>query len=309
MGFEGILLLVIFAWMALLFAVISYVSFRSEHQSLHRYLEEQVHPLVERTGSDAEWLNRLHAWFDRLAPTGERIELLSDPNELEDILVKAGYPYGLTVSRLQGAKVAGAILGAGFGLLYFLLGMPMAPLVLVASLFGGYMLPIWIVKHWAKRRQERIRRELPDFLDIMSITLQAGMSLDAALSHYVQTFRGPLSEEFARMNREIRFGVRRESAYRSLMRRTTSAELEALIQSLIQAHNLGTPVSDIFMQQAEEIRRMRSEKAKEAAGKAAPKISMVSGFVIAPSIMLLLFGAFALKYFIGENSIFNRMGF
>ena len=180
--------------------------------------------------------------------------------------------------------------------------------ILLGGLFGGYMSPIWLVRRLAKRRQERIRREIPDFLDIMSITLQAGMSLDAALNHYVQTFSGPLSEEFARMNREIRFGVQRESAYRALMQRTTSPELEALLQSLIQAHNLGTPVSDIFMQQAEEIRRMRAEKAKEAAGKAAPKISLVSGLVIGPSIMFLLFGAFVMKYFIGENSVFRNMG-
>ena len=309
MGFEGFLLVVIFSWMALLFAAVSYVTYQSERQSLRRYLEEEIHPLVEQSGEEGNWLKQLYGWFDRLAPTGEKIQLLSDPEELENILVKAGYPYGLTVDRLQGAKVVGAMIGGGFGLLYFLLGLPMAPLVLFGGLFGGYMLPIWLVRHWAKRRQEQIRREIPDFLDIMSITLQAGMSLDAALSHYVQTFSGPLSEEFARMNREIRFGVQRESAYRSLMRRTTSPELEALLQSLIQAHNLGTPVSDIFMQQAEEIRRMRAEKAKEVAGKASPKISLVSGLVIAPSIMLLLFGAFALKFFFGEDSIFSNISF
>ena len=309
MGFEGFLLVVIFSWMALLFAAVSYVTYQSERQSLRRYLEEEIHPLVEQSGEEGNWLKQLYGWFDRLAPTGEKIQLLSDPEELENILVKAGYPYGLTVDRLQGAKVVGAMIGGGFGLLYFLLGLPMAPLVLFGGLFGGYMLPIWLVRHWAKRRQEQIRREIPDFLDIMSITLQAGMSLDAALSHYVQTFSGPLSEEFARMNREIRFGVQRESAYRSLMRRTTSPELEALLQSLIQAHNLGTPVSDIFMQQADEIRRMRAEKAKEVAGKASPKISLVSGLVIAPSIMLLLFGAFALKFFFGEDSIFTNISF
>ena len=75
MGFEGILLVVIGAWMAMLFAVISYVSFQTEHQSLHRYLEEEIHPLVEQSGRTGDWLKTLHDWFDRLAPTGEKIQL------------------------------------------------------------------------------------------------------------------------------------------------------------------------------------------------------------------------------------------
>ncbi|MFD1408321.1 type II secretion system F family protein [Kroppenstedtia eburnea] len=243
----------------------------------------------------------LHHWMDRFAPTGEKIEILSDPVELEDDLVKSGYPYGLTVKRIQGAKILGTCVGVGSGFLYWFIGMPFAPVIAIFLPFLGYMAPIYGIKFLAKRRQQQIRYELPDFLDMMSITLQAGMGLDEAFSYYVQTNKGPLSEEFARLNQEIQFGVQRETAYRSLIRRTDSSELEALIQSLIQAHNLGTPIARTFAQQAEEMRRMRAEQAKEAAGKAAPKISLVSGLVIAPSIMLLMLGAIVYSYFIERN--------
>ncbi|QKG83160.1 type II secretion system F family protein [Kroppenstedtia pulmonis] len=296
----GIFMMVIGTWFCLLFAGISYYVYRMEKQQVLINLDERIPPwkVMKQTRSKTDFL---HHWMDQLAPTGEKIEILSDPVALEDYLVKAGHPYGLTVQRIHGAKILGLFLGFGFGFVYWFIGFPFAPIMLIFSPFIGYMFPIYSIQWLAKKRQEEIRYELPDFLDMMSITLQAGMGLEQALSYYVETSKGPLSEEFARLNQEIQFGVQREEAYRSLLRRTTSSELEALIQSLIQAHNLGTPIARTFAQQAEEMRRMRSEQAKEVAGKAAPKISLVSGLVIAPSIMLLMLGAIVYSYFIKQN--------
>lgn len=296
----GILILVVGIWFCLFFAGVSYYTYQVELQRILVNLDERIPPwkVMKHTRSKTDIL---HHWMDQLAPTGEKIEILSDPVELEDHLVKAGYPYGLTVKRVQGAKILGTLIGSGFGFIYWFIGMPLAPIVAIFLPFLGYMAPIYGIKLLAKRRQEKIRYELPDFLDMMSITLQAGMGLDEAFAYYVQTNKGPLSEECARLNQEIQFGVQRETAYRSLIGRTTSSELEALIQSLIQAHNLGTPIAKTFAQQAEEMRRMRAEQAKEEAGKAAPKISLVSGLLIAPSIMLLMLGAIIYSYFIERN--------
>ncbi|GGA51954.1 hypothetical protein GCM10007416_26320 [Kroppenstedtia guangzhouensis] len=300
MSSMGIFLLVIGTWFCLFFAAVSYYIYRMEQKRILINLDERIPPwkVMKQSRSKTDFL---HHWMDQLAPTGEKIEILSDPVDLEDHLVKAGHPYGLTVKRLQGAKLLGTIMGLAFGLLYWLIGLPFAPIMLVFSPFIGYMVPIYGIQWIAKRRQDQIRYELPDFLDMMSITLQAGMGLDQALNYYVETSEGPLSEEFARLNQEIQFGVQREMAYRSLLKRTTSTELEALIQSMIQAYNLGTPIAKTFAQQAEEMRRMRSEQAKEAAGKASPKISLVSGFIIAPSIMLLMLGAIVYSYFIKQS--------
>jgi tight adherence protein C len=212
-------------------------------------------------------------WFDKFASTGKGIELLSDPEELKDSLIKAGHPYGMTVDRLQGAKIVFAIGGGILGLIYYLIGLPLAPFGLAFAPLIGYLLPIFGMKWMAKKRQEEIQYELPDFMDMMSITLKAGMSLDSALHYYITTNKGPLSEEIARMSQELSFGVQRETAYRALIDRTDSPELEALVQSMIQAHNLGTPISETFALQATEMRTMRAEKAKEKAGKSDPKIS------------------------------------
>ncbi|SDD08803.1 tight adherence protein C [Melghirimyces thermohalophilus] len=296
---------VFMAWCCLLVAGLNYLSYRKEQETVHGNLLQRINPW-KFTKKEYSRVEILHKWLDNLAPIGHKIEILSDPEELEDHLVKAGHPYGMTVDRLQGAKIIGALIGLICGIMYYILGLPFAVILCVFSPFLGYMAPITVIRMMAKRRQEQIRYELPDFLDMMSITLQAGMGMDDALHYYVSTNKGPLSEEFARLNQEISFGVQRETAYRAFMKRITSTELEALIQSLIQAHNLGTPVAQTFAQQAEEMRRMRSEQAKEAAGKAAPKISLVSGLIIAPSIMLLILGSIVYSYFIARD-IFGGM--
>lgn len=298
----GIFLSILGAWVCLLFAGINYVRYRREEYQIQAYLGSQVDDITNTKQNSWDWVFK---WFDKLSPIGTKVQLLSDPLELESHLMRAGFPYGLSVDRLQGAKIAGALVGFGIGVFMAVIGIPFASLLAAFGPLVGYLTPIMGIRWLAKRRQERIRHDLPDFLDMMSITLQAGLSLDEALSYYVETTQGPLSEEISRMNQEIRFGVQREFAYRSLLSRTDAPELEALIQSLIQAHNLGTPLSDTFAQQADEMRRMRAERAKELAGKASPKISLVGGLVIAPSIMLLVLGAFILKYFFSEDSPFK----
>jgi tight adherence protein C len=296
-----LLILVLAIWACLFFAGISYYSYSMEKEKVRINLDNHIPPWKVMKKRVSRGM-LIHQWLDKLAPTGKNIQILSEDTELEDSLVKAGYPFQLTVARLHGAKILGAILGLCFGLLYYSVGfLPLDFLITVFAPFVGYMAPIYWVRMKAKRRQEQLRLDLPDFLDMMSITLQAGMSMDDAFAYYVETTQGPLSEELARLNQEIKFGVQREAAYRALISRTDSSELEALIQSLIQAHNLGTPIAQTFAQQAEEMRRMRTEHAKEAAGKASPKISLVSGLVIAPSIMLLMLSAIIYSYFIARD--------
>ncbi|MGA8942362.1 MAG: type II secretion system F family protein [Thermoactinomyces sp.] len=292
--------IVVCIWSSLFLAGIFYYSYSMELEKVRSNLDHFIPPwkVMKQKRSKRVFL---HQWMDKLSPAGRKIQILSDDRELEDSLTKAGYPYQLTVARIHGAKLLGLIAGAVFGFLWYLFGLPLAVFLIVFSPFLGYMAPIYLVRLTAKKRQQQIRLELPDFLDMMSITLQAGMSMDDAVAYYVETTDGPLSEELARLNQEIRFGVQREIAYRSLLKRTDSPELEALIQSLIQAHNLGTPVAKTFALQAQEMRRMRSEKAKEEAGKAAPKISLVTGLIIAPSIMFLILSAIIYTNFIARN--------
>ncbi|SFS85963.1 tight adherence protein C [Marininema halotolerans] len=282
-----------------------YIKYRKEQAEVATKILQQSDTLLSSNVPDEEgWKSSLLHWCDKFSEAGKSIELMSNEEELREYLVKAGRPHGLTIDRLQGAKIVGTLLFGVGGLLYFLLGLPLGSFGLAFGPLAGYMFPIQWIKLRAKKRQQEIQYELPDFLDMMSITLKAGMGLDSALDYYVATQRGPLSEEIMRMNQEISFGVQRETAYRSLIERTESPELEALIQSMIQAHNLGTPISETFAQQASEMRTMRAEKAKEQAGKSEPKISAVAGLVLTPSILILVFGVLALQFLYGDYSLF-----
>ncbi|PMB04016.1 hypothetical protein CEN49_21730 [Fischerella thermalis CCMEE 5273] len=300
MEYFALLILVIIIWFLLLFAGINYFIYQRDYQEVDSLLAKRITPRNVMT-KDFSKRETLHRWMDAMSGKGKNIELLSDPQIIEKDLILAGYPYGLTTDRMHGAKILGFFGGGAFGFIWYLLGFPLGPVFLIFCPILGYLTPLLLLKYLAKKRQESMKAELPDFMDMMSITLKAGMSLDQALGYYVTTNKGPLSEELARLNQEIRFGVQREVAYRSLMERTTSTELEALIQRMIQANNLGTPIAETFAQQADEVRRLRAERAKEAAGKAAPKISLVSAFVIAPSIVMLILSAFIYSYFVTRN--------
>src|SRR5699024_7873242 len=104
---------------------------------------------------------------------GEKVNLLSDPDDLKDTIIKAGHPHNLTVKRAHGAKIAGLLTGLIVAFPYFILGLPLNIVVIVAFPLIGYLAPILLLRLLAKRRQEEIGYDLPDFLDMMSITLRA----------------------------------------------------------------------------------------------------------------------------------------
>jgi tight adherence protein C len=301
-----IVVIVVATWICLLTAASYYVKYRSEQEEVKQHLEANVYNENKEVDLNSKY-SLLIKWMEKFSSTGEQIKLFSDPEEIEDDLIKSGQPYHLTIKHIHGAKIIGGLAGLSFGFLYYITSLLIFPLpfgavVIVFFPVLGYLTPLLGLKYFAKKRQEQIRYDLPDFLDMMSITLQAGMGLDEALKYYVDTSDGPLSEEISRLNQEVQFGVQREIAYRDLLKRTDSPELEALVQALIQAHILGTPISQTFAEQADEMRRMRGEQAKEAAGKAEPKISAVGGLIIAPSIILLILASFVMKFFLADSS-------
>lgn len=207
----------------------------------------------------------------------------------------AGDPGGLTPETLVTLRIAGAVAGAVAGSL--LLALPgvglrswMALLAIPAGLGIGWVLPGVALDQARRARQGKIRRALPDMLDMLTISVQAGLGFDMALAKLVRNTTGPLSREFSRMLAEVQAGVSRRDALRSLGARTDVPELNSFIMAMVQADVFGVSVANILRSQAVEMRTRRRLTAEEQAQKAPVKMVFPIILCILPSTMLVIIG-------------------
>ncbi|MEN2467398.1 type II secretion system F family protein [Ornithinibacillus sp. FSL M8-0202] len=253
----------------------------------------------------ADLFVKMTKYADDFSELGQRVNFFSENHNVEEWLRKSGNPLKLTVQRFQGLKILLFLVGLLVGILTLIIGFPFSQYFLAFSPILGYFLPIILVRREAKKRQELIRKELPDFLDTVSTSVQAGVSLDHALREVIRHFEGPIREEFSRFNNEIDLGVPRERAYRELLRRNDNPEFQSLIKALIQGMSLGVPIATTFRIQAEDMRQIRQEKVKELAAKASPKVTLVTTFLIAPVSILMIAGLMIMNMLMGDNSLFS----
>jgi tight adherence protein C len=262
----------------------------------------------KRKNRRAMMIQRVTKYADEFADLGQRINFFSENQDVANWLSKSGNPYGITVERFQGIKIFLFIVGFLSGIFVFFMGiLPFSQFALIFNPMIGYFLPIVMVRNQAKNRQMNLRKDLPDFLDTISTSLQAGVSMDQALREVIRFFDGPLREEFSRFNHEIDLGVPRDTAYRNLLARNDNPEFQALIKSLIQGLKLGVPIATTFKIQAEDMRKLREEQIKELAAKASPKVTLVTTFVVAPVSILMIAGLMLLNLIYGENSLFDLL--
>jgi tight adherence protein C len=240
-------------------------------------------------------------WSHRLAPLGQKFRLFVNEKDLERKIALAGYPNGLNAEAFHGFRFLCLFAGLFTGTLLFWIGLG-GGFVQIVLLAAGLSFPTLWIRSQAARRQEQIALDLPEFMDTMSVALQAGVPMDPAIRQIVKHMDGPLSEELNRFQQELDIGVPREEAYLRLMNRNQCKELETLILSLIQGSKLGVPIANTFKVLAEDMRESRIGKIKEKAAKAGPKVTLITTFVILPAVILCVVGLLVL------NFIYNPQG-
>jgi tight adherence protein C len=178
-----------------------------------------------------------------------------------------------------GALFGGAVTGPGGVLLFS---------IILAGL--GFIAPDFVISGRARSRKDSIRAELPDALDLMAVSVEAGMGFDGAISKLTEHMDGPLADEFALTLSEIRIGESRPDALKKLAERTGTPELSSFVRSIIQADQLGISLGRILRVQATDSRLKRQAAAEEKAMKAPIKMLFPTVLFIFPAMFLVILG-------------------
>lgn len=208
---------------------------------------------------------------------------------LERQLVLAGRPPGWTVDKiLVGKPLLGAV-GAVLAL-WWVSGDPV-PLRVILGLFLVvlcFFVPDLLIWGRAQERQEKIQRELPDTLDQMTISVEAGVGFESAMAQAGTNGTGPLAEELVRTLQDMSIGRSRKDAYQSLCERTSSEDLRRFTRSVIQADVYGIAIANVLKVQAGEMRIKRRQRAEEKAMKVPVKVIFPLVFCILPVLFIVL---------------------
>jgi tight adherence protein C len=212
-------------------------------------------------------------------------------------LLLAGSPGNLDAPALVVIKLLGTGLGIVLSFMIVDFGgsaIQRVVLFVFPLVLGFYGPDAWLARKVEERRVE-MQKALPDILDLLVISVEAGLGFDSALSRVVATVPGPLSQEFFRMLQETRVGVSRRDAMRHLMDRTDLDELRSFLLAMIQAEAFGVTIANVLRVQADEMRIKRRQRAQEKAFAAPVKMVFPLVFCIFPALFIILLGPAAIQ--------------
>jgi tight adherence protein C len=246
---------------------------------------ELQQPFLERT---------MRPFAARLSGVTRRWTSTSFSQRTEARLAQAGSPGQIRVQEWLGIKVIAAGVGAVLLFLVALLLVKAGPLVaIVAGATGvgiGYIAPEFWLTRRVTARQKTIVLEIPDALDLLTISVRAGLGFDAALGKVVDKLRGPLPDEFRRALAEIRMGKSRRDSLRDIIPRTDVPALTNFISAIIQAETLGVSISKVLQVQSDQLRIERRQRAEEQAQKAPIKMLFPLVGCIFPALFIVILG-------------------
>jgi tight adherence protein C len=214
--------------------------------------------------------------------------------EIQQKLVRAGFDSPVAPLMYSMARVASLV---AFPALAVVLLPGSSFLMRVASIVGavmvGLLLPVWYLMRSVRVRQEKVRRSLPDALDLLVVCVEAGISLDAAILRVARDLvhaHPELAHEFITVNRKTNAGMTREDALRGLWQRTGVDEVRTLVSSLIQSEKWGTSSARVLRVASESLRRRRRQLAEKRAATAPVRMVLPLALLIFPALFVVILG-------------------
>jgi tight adherence protein C len=235
----------------------------------------------------------MRPFLDKIGNRLNRNKAQGGTDALQEKLNLAGRPWGLNASGFLALRLLLMMLFTAIGFALALFGaltMPLFAAVPAGGLILGYLAPQMVVARRIKKRQKEILLALPSALDLLTISVEAGLSFDAALTRVVEKYNNAFSRELSIMLNEVRLGRPRLEALDDVGRRCRVEELSNFIQAIIQSEQLGVGVANVLRIQSEEIRRKRRQRAEEQGQKAPLKMLFPMVGCIFPTLFIVLLG-------------------
>jgi len=248
------------------------------------FAERILHPLIVQ-------MSRIMARFvpKKTGKAGDD----AGPSGIQKRLLLAGSPNNLGANDFLG--ILGLSMLGMSGLVFLLMGLAgadvtTAGLLSLAGLGIGYYLPnVWLTSRISARRRE-IERAMPDALDLLVISVEAGLGFDAAVQRLTQKADNALTRELRRVIAEIQMGRSRREALKDMVNRTEVPDLNTFVSAIIQADQLGVSISRVLAVQAEQMRVIRRQRAEELAAKAPLKMLFPMVLLIFPAMFIVILG-------------------
>jgi tight adherence protein C len=231
--------------------------------------------------------------LNRFTGIGKRISPSGHSASIKKKLDVAGNPAGWSVERVEALKFVGVLGGTAIALGFALLvGLAFAPAaaVVAGGAVAGYFGPNMYLYQKGYDRTAKMQKELPDALDLLTISVEAGLGFDSALSQVARNTDGPLADEFGRVLQEMQIGLGRAAALRALGERSTLPDLRSFASAMVQADSFGIPVGQVLRVQSDEMRLKRRQRAEEQAQKVPVKILIPLMSCILPVLFIVVIG-------------------
>lgn len=263
-----------------------------ERQAIKQSRNKSAAQGIYRTLADMSFRERI---IDPLRESIEQSLVRLAPRELRNMMEKMIFHLGVQESWSVNRLAAGWVISVVVGLLLALLmvwnsslQIPQKMAILLLGAAGGALLPFMVLQSAIRRRQAALRRQLPEFLDMLCVSVQAGLSFDGALAKIVARMKGPVVDEFSRALRDMEFGMTRQHTLTQLANRCDLEEMYLFTSSVIQSEHLGTSMSKTLKQQADNMRDRHRQWVRAEAMRAPVKIIFPLVFFIFPSIFVMV---------------------
>ena len=258
----------------------------------------QGHDIIEDTEMQKSFLRRaLIPFIKKTIGSIGALTPVKDVERIERRLLEAGSPARLTAPDILGIQILACLLFAGTYLvvMHYLGSLTQGPtLTHIRNTVGiavlGYLMPRLWLRSRADRRKHEIERAFPDALDLLSVSVDAGLALDTAMVRVAEHWDNALTEEFERAILEIRVGTPRNRALQRMADRSGVRDLATFVGVLIQSTELGVSIAHTLHVQAAQVRERRRQHAEELARQASVKMVFALVFLIFPALLVVLLG-------------------